>query len=234
MKEQIENVDWTKHRLPHRDVGVVPVHIVYRLYGSVPKVELEKLLEERKQLFGSRGLVRPVASGQDNQGKSTGRDVRSRSEWTEEKFEDLLHNRSNGPYHLANPQIAKLVLESWHWITEKYSLYLYAICVMSNHVHVLLSAKGEETVSIGAVMKAHKNFTAIAANKLLGQTETSFWAAGYFDRDLRKNQFITLMWYILNNPVNAKQVKHWEEWPFTYLNPDYDPFFRTTPDVLSG
>ena len=77
MKEQIEKVDWTKHRLPHRDVGVVPIHIVYRLFGSVPKVEIEKLLEERQQLYGSGRLVRPVASGQDNEGKSTGRDVRS-------------------------------------------------------------------------------------------------------------------------------------------------------------
>lgn len=227
MKEQTENIDWEKHRLPHRDIGMVPVHIVYRLFGSVAQVEIEKLLEERNRLFGSgrAGSGRPVRH------IKTGRDVRSRAEWTEEKFEALLHQKSNGPYHLSDPRIAKLVLDSWHWIAEKYHLYLYAICIMGNHVHVLLSGKGEMDVLIGSVMKAHKNFTAIAANKMLGLTGQPFWAAGYFDRDLRKDQFTTLMWYILNNPVTAGLAQQWEEWPFTYLNPDYDLLFRTAPDA---
>jgi putative transposase len=227
MKEQTENIDWEKHRLPHRDIRMVPIHIVYRLFGSVPQVDIEKLLEERKRLYGGSG--RPVLYNDE-----AGRDVRSRAEWTEEKFEDLLHQKSNGPYHLSDPRIAKLILDSWHWIAEQYNLYLYAVCIMGNHVHALLSGKGETEVLIGSVMKAHKNFTAIAANKILGLTGQSFWAAGYFDRDLRKDQFSTLMWYILNNPVTAGLAEQWEEWPFTCLNPDYDLLFRTAPDTPSG
>jgi putative transposase len=318
MRKQADQLNRAKHRLPHRDIGGVPVHIVYRLFGSIPRAEIEKLLAERKSIYGGSGrpvrpndgaaplppvpdvpvrpddgaaplppvpdvlvqpddgaaplspapdvLVRPNdgsapippapdVSVRPDDGAAllppvpdvlvrphplypvrpiTGRDVRSQSEWTEEKFEGLLHRKSNGPYHLANPRIAKLVLESWHWIAERFNLYIYTICVMSNHVHILLSGKGEETVPVGAIMKAHKNFTAIAANKLLGRTGKSFWAAGYFDRDLRKDQFITLMWYILNNPVNARQVERWEDYPHTYLNPDYDLLFRTAPDVSSG
>lgn len=229
MKEQTEGINWEKYRLPHRDIGMVPMHIVYRLFGSIPQAEIRQLLEERERLYGSgRPLDRDVPS------RVPGRDVRSRAEWTEEKFEALLHHKSNGPYHLSDPRVAKLVLDSWHWIAEKYHLYLYAICVMGNHVHALISAKGETDVLIGSVMKAHKNFTAIAANKMLGLSGQSFWAAGYFDRDLRKDQFTTLMWYILNNPVAAGQVQQWEEWPYTYLNPDYDLLFRTAPDVPSG
>jgi hypothetical protein len=49
---------------------MVPIHIVYRLYGSIPQLEIVKLVEERKRLYGSG---RPVRHGD-----KAGRDVRNR------------------------------------------------------------------------------------------------------------------------------------------------------------
>lgn len=147
------------------------------------------------------------------------------SEWTEAQFEELLHYQSNGPYHLLNLEIIKIIIDSWLWFQEQKNIYVYAISIMGNHVHVLIQSKDNSVLNIGSLMKAHKNFTAIACNKIVGNSGISFWEAGYYDRDLRPDQVTTLMWYILNNPVKTGLADNWWEWPGSYIHPDYAELF---------
>ena len=104
---------------------------------------------------------------------------------------------------------------------------------MSNHVHVLARSRSGENIPAGNIMQSVKSYTAAKGNHILGRTGT-FWSLSYFDRDVRPGKFTTVMWYILNNPVKANLVTHWEQWPATYLNPDLDLLFRSSPEPEVG
>ena len=199
-------------KLPHRPFRHIPMHIVYRLNGSLPRVIIEQLRQERARLRSECG---PSAAGKT-----------LAEEQFETSLDDALHGQSNGPYHLANPRLASLVLESWQFVAERHTLQLYAVCVMSNHVHVLARSRSGQDIDAGLVMQQHKSYTASEANKLLGLVGQSFWATSYFDRDVRNGTFDTVMWYVLNNPVSCGLVAHWEDWPWTYLNPEFDLLYR--------
>ncbi|THH37741.1 transposase [Neolewinella litorea] len=201
-------------KLPHRPLRHIPMHIVYRLSGSIP----QKVLTEMREKYWKYQEAYGEAQTPFNE---PGPRILA-----EQLLEEALHHKSNGPYHLANPAIAKLVLDSWKWLAEHRGVMLFAICVMSNHVHVLARSSSEAEVDTGSIIKAHKNFTALRANRILGIRGQPFWATSYFDRDVRTGKFSTVMWYLLNNPVKAGLVKHWEDWPHTYLHPDYDLLFR--------
>lgn len=145
----------------------------------------------------------------------------------ESLLEDAIHNKSNGPYFLAKERLSKIVIDSWLWIANTHGLFVYAICVMSNHVHVILRGPlAAEPLALAPIIQTHKSFTATMCNRVLDRTGTPFWSKHYFDRDIREGRFSTVMWYVLNNPVKAGLVDHWREWHATWLHPDYTHLFR--------
>ncbi len=142
------------------------------------------------------------------------------------EIDDLLDKRRDGPFHLQRPDIARLVMDSWKNLEQRGVVYVYAVCVMGNHVHVIVRAPSfRETVNISKLLQSHKSYTSRQANVLLDLTGRSFWAEDYFDRRVRKGKFLRVMWYVLNNPVKAGLVSHWEEWPHTYIHPEYRSLF---------
>ncbi len=190
------------------------MHIVYRLKGSIPQSVIETIWVE-------------YARHQKDKLTDPSSDAGSKNKLLYERLlEDALHQQSNGPYHLSKPEIAKAVLDSWQWIAENSHILVYAVCVMSNHVHVLAASRTGDTIPAGSIVHAHKSYTSLRANRLLGTQGTPFWEISYFDRDVRPGKLITVMWYVLNNPVKDGLVTHWEDWPFTFLNPEYDMLFR--------
>lgn len=207
---------YLKGKLPHRPFRGTPMHIVYRLHGSLAISEIERLKQERERLRKEYG--------ESLTGRAT----------AEEAFEgvldDTLHTTLNGPYYLARPAFAQLVLDSWKYVARQYGIFICAVCVMSNHVHVVARSVSGEAVDPGLVMGRHKSFTGSEANKLLGASGQAFWAVSYFDRDVRPGTFETVMWYVLNNPVKSKLALHWEQWEWTYLNPVYDAQYRWSTD----
>jgi REP element-mobilizing transposase RayT len=142
-------------------------------------------------------------------------------------LDDYLHNENNGPYHLARPKLATIVLASLLTLHEREIVYIYAICVMSNHVHAVLGVPdGKELVDVGQLMKSHKGFTGRMCNRILNTTGLPFWDNSYFDRTVRRGKFITVMAYVLNNPVKAGLVEHWSAWPHSWLNPEFELLFK--------
>lgn len=142
-------------------------------------------------------------------------------------LDDALHKMSNGPYHLRLPEIRKVIFDSWKWIADNHSLYIYVVCVMSNHVHILArKQEGNEPIDSAVIMKAHKSFTSRVCSKLLNKKGEPFWESNYFDRTVRGGTFNRVMWYILNNPVTVGLLNDWRDWPGTWLNPDLDQLFR--------
>jgi putative transposase len=104
---------------------------------------------------------------------------------------------------------------------------------MSNHVHVVFapflterdlmegrSARGLTFMSfqppLDVIMHSLKSFTAQEANKLIGRTG-AFWEAESYDHVIRTHaEFHRVVAYVLNNPVKARLVRRWQEWPWSW------------------
>ena len=122
--------------------------------------------------------------------------------------------------------MAAIVIESWKFLHARRDVLVYAVCVMGNHVHVVLSGSaGSPDVSLGPIMENHKGYTARMANRKLARTGKTFWESGYFDRRIRQGRFMRVMWYVVRNPVSAGLVRQWEDWPATWVHPEYAPMF---------
>ncbi len=202
-------------------------HINYRLAGSVPRSVLARLKEERaaalRKLEISLTGVPPTVADE----------VRKRQQFTidgklELEIDNYLDKATNGPYYLKEPAIAQIVMDSLKYIDEEGSMELYAACVMSNHVHLLVACPPDlDVLRLDNLMGRHKTHTAKAANKLLARTGQSFWQSNYFDRYVRPGKFLRVLMYVLNNPVKAGLVDHWSDWPHTYLRNDLKPLVET-------
>ena len=193
-----------------------------RLAGSIPQAEIKRLKQQRDNeldaLYNSSEATIPealLASRKHIKGVyHLGIDT-------------ALHELSNGPYHMSNPEIAEIVMNSLKWLAENGRWFLYSACIMGNHLHLVARAPdGKEEVELGPIINSFKTFTANRANLLLSNTGKPFWSSVYYDRDVRQGKFTKVMWYVLENPVKAKLVQNWMEWNFTYVHPEYLELFR--------
>jgi putative transposase len=149
------------------------------------------------------------------------------------KFEDLLHRAQIGPEWLKDKRVAKIVADSLHFLDGR-SYTLDAYCVMSNHVHAVFKpfvteAELREAIddrgryhfesnhpSLARIMKSIKGYTAREANRVLGR-RGHFWHAESYDHYVRDAaEYGRIVKYVLNNPVKAGLVGHWQEWEWNY------------------
>lgn len=63
-----------------------------------------------------------------------------------------------------------------------------------------------------------KKYTGRQSNRLLHRNG-NFREEESYDHWLRPGEFDRVLKYILNNPVKAQRVKHWQDHPWTYCNP---------------
>lgn len=207
--------------MKHRDFSLTPVHIIDRLHGSIPQVRLE---EKRKLLRLEIQNIRKIIGGlpKDKRSKKQKQLLAKARAKFEFELDDLLHNDSNGPYYLENDAIAQIVIEAWKFQTLARGLVVIAVCIMSNHIHALVRGPDNGTIlPAGPILHSVKSFSARKSNELLSRTHNPFWEHTYFDRDVREGKFMTVFWYIINNPVKAGLVDNWRDWPHTYVNPAY-------------
>ncbi|MFH0990568.1 MAG: hypothetical protein V1799_11195 [bacterium] len=65
-------------------------------------------------------------------------------------------------------------------------------------------------------MRKLKWNTALKANKLLHR-HGAFWQDESYDHVIRdSDELERTVWYVLNNPVKARLVESWDQWPWTY------------------
>ena len=149
-----------------------------------------------------------------------------RAEWTAElehlsDTEQKLHRRKrieaaldegHGACFLVDSRIARLVVDTLRRFDgERYQLHAW--CVMPNHVHVLVTPLGTNTLS--SIVHSWKSFTANEANRKLGRSGR-FWMPEYFDRAIRNERHFRLaVAYIENNPVKAGLCETPEDWPWS-------------------
>ena len=198
-------------KLPHLQPSEETFFITYRLSGSLAMSTIETLKE----------IYFKEKQHTDNQTIEKKELLRQKYFFS---FENELEKNLNDPHWLKNDLVADVVLKSLFF--NDHILYtLFAACIMSNHVHILIRLL-PNAPSLNVILQNHKKFTAVQSNKLLHRSG-SFWAEESFDTVIRNNEhFYNTVYYIIKNPVKAGLIKNWYEWKWTYLHPELEKEYR--------
>ena len=174
--------------LPHFEAGAIPQHICFRLADSLPKSLLEQWEDELRRL--------PETEQQNER---------------RQRIETAL-DQGHGECLLNRPEVAAQVRDALRYFDgDRYHLHGWVI--MPNHVHVLVTLLGDNTLS--GVAHSWKSYTAQQANQLLGRTG-AFWNVDYFDRFMRdEKHFAATLDYIHWNPVKAGLCAKPDDWQWT-------------------
>lgn len=174
--------------LPHYDNDRRIQFVTFRLYDSLPKVVLLRLVQQAR-LDAAR------------------KDADLHLQRLIERFLDT----GTGECFLRLAEVAEVV-ERRLLSLDPSMISLRAWVIMPNHVHLLLlPAAGQ---SMTKIMQSIKGATAKEANQLLGRTG-EFWMRDYFDRYIRDAEhYCKAVRYIENNPVKAGLCKRAADWRF--------------------
>lgn len=199
-------------KLPHFQPAEATYFVTFRLAGSIP-VEVIRRLRENYELV-EKGILEQ---------KDLTEKERRELVYAEQKrlfaaADDFLDANPNEPYWLREKEVAEIVANEMKMHDEQwYTLWSY--CIMPNHVHLLLTLL-EKAPVLTKILQNVKSYSAQKSNRVLGLSG-QFWERESYDHVVRKDgEFERIIHYILQNPVKAKFVKDWADWPFTYLHPD--------------
>lgn len=199
-----------RRNLPHIQPLGATFFVTPRLYGSLPGAVLEQLHAETEQRLKA---IKAIADPETREAERY---------WVYKRqfgrLDALLDCATKGPMWLAEPAIATLLCEAFHYRDGR--VYeLIAFCVMSNHAHVVftpLCQKDGSSFALSQIMHSLKGYSAHKANGILGR-EGHFWQEESYDHYVRDAQELQrIVWYVLNNPVKAGLVDEWSKWPWTY------------------
>jgi REP element-mobilizing transposase RayT len=203
-------MEFYKRHLPHAFAENTPVFITWRLKFTLPKNVVWKMAAE-KDAFEKK--ISTLSEDYQNMQRY------QFSKKQFDKYDEMLGKNPNFPQLLIRSEIALIIQNSFKYLDgNKYCLHAY--CIMSNHVHLLLTPfveTGQEKQSVINITKSLKRFTAREINKLLGQ-EGSLWSQESYDHLVRNDkEFFRIGFYIINNPVKAGLVTDWKEWKYSWI-----------------
>jgi putative transposase len=114
---------------------------------------------------------------------------------------------------LNHREAAQIVLSSLYWLESQKRIVLDAAVIMPDHLHFVAALRQD---SLDRLMHSLKSYTAKKINVLLNR-RGAFWQPQYHDHALRKDEDLNeVVLYTLNNPVRAKLVDDFHEYPYWY------------------
>jgi len=135
---------------------------------------------------------------------------------------------NNRRFNLNRTACRKVLLYAIERAQSKYPFTLYALCIMSNHVHYLLEPEMPE--DLPRIMHWLNWYSAMSFNRMLGRTG-HFWEQRYhssgFARDDHQRALNTLR-YIHANPKAAGMTKG-----FRYSYSNYGTYDQLVDDGLT-
>ncbi len=191
---------YTRH-LPHVVPAGFPIFVTWNLKGAMPKAAVEGLLRERERLRNQT----PRAGETDAQRRLRESKLMFAAA---DRFLDLA---ADGPMHLKDPQSAGIVEDAILFgAGDRYDLFAW--CVLSNHVHVLLTPR-QALVEITRILKG---YTAYRINRLHDACGREFWQDESYDHWSRdEDEMFRIIDYIEKNPVAAGLCRSSEDWPWS-------------------
>ncbi|MEA1887472.1 MAG: transposase [Bacteroidota bacterium] len=130
-----------------------------------------------------------------------------------------------------------MILESLKYCQENKGLEIFAYCIMSNHIHLIVRANGKHSLS--DIIRDFKKFTSTSIISFISEGRESrketflhkfkeegqkqarsqkykVWQRGYHAIELSSNKFLDQrIDYIHNNPVNEMLVSRPEDYLFS-------------------
>jgi putative transposase len=212
------NLNYTRH-LPHRAPEGFPIFVTWNLKGAMPAPVIEALKQKRGRLERQ-----PPRRGET----SAERSIRE-NKILFAAADQFLDRAVDGLMHLKEPGVAKIVEDAILFgAGERYELFAW--CVMSNHVHVLIKpgSCGAESnqrqagkpdlrnCDLPRVMKGLKGFTADRINEVLDTRGSVFWQDESYDHWARdEDEMLRIIQYIEDNPTKARLCLRAEDWPWS-------------------
>jgi 1-hydroxy-2-methyl-2-(E)-butenyl 4-diphosphate synthase len=194
----------TSTYLPHWRIPGATYAVTFRVKDSLPASVLKEYEQKKSLLLEKVHQEKQRAGSRDTSDylRKLHAEIQA---LTESIIEPALH-AADGPQPLADPEIARMMLQSLkHFDGGRYDLLAWS--VMPNHVHALLTPlEGHELERILQGMKTH---TAKEANRMLGTTGT-FWQEEYYDHIVRDGEDLKhQVTYILGNPGKGRASVEW-------------------------
>jgi len=131
-------------------------------------------------------------------------------------YDDLLAVNKTGTVDLSLPENSNIITETIQFWEGK-RLETQAFCIMHNHVHWVFKLKETDEngkpVYLQDIMHSVKRQSSNRINKSAGK-KGALWQKESFDTTIRDEEHeYNAIRYTLNNPVAAKLVKDWKDWP---------------------
>jgi REP element-mobilizing transposase RayT len=199
-----------RRNLPHIQPPGASLFITFSLVGSLPATVRRALQAEAKAQEERLSTLPDPAE-------------RARQQYLQQiqhfgRWDKALDTEPAGPHWLKDPQVAQTVVDSIHYLDGRF-YELDSFCIMSNHVHLLMTPLQETSgnyYSLAKIMHSLKGYTARRANAILGR-QGQFWQHESYDHIVRDPaELLRIRHYILQNPVKASLVERWADWPYSY------------------
>jgi putative transposase len=192
-------LSFRRRNLPHWRVADRSYFVTFRLKHTLPADVVAAYREEIETLHA---------------GHASPEDLKECHRRHFRKIEAILHRNDAGCRHLAQPPIARLVLEAFDFIESRYHWRVPCAVVMPNHVHCLCAGQADAVAPLEKALGVLKGWTGREANRILG-LQGAFWAPENFDHWCRTAESLDHFGqYIVLNPVKAGLVKTSEAWPW--------------------
>lgn len=111
----------------------------------------------------------------------------------------------------CNESLARDFLSLLQRYSKENDISIYAYCIMTDHVHLLVSASGKKDI-ISFVREIKSLSTRIAWGY---DYQGSIWQGSFYDHFLRKDEDLKgVATYIIQNPVRKGIVEDWRDYKF--------------------
>ena len=186
--------------LPHWYREGATYAVTFRLEDTLPKNLLTAYAKEKGEL--KHRIDQADKDGEEGLSRDLQKQLH---QLYRDRIETIL-DEGMGECWMKDPKIAAIIADAIkHFAGERYDLGAW--CVMSNHVHMILSPREGE--SLADILHSIKRYSAHEANKVLGRDGT-FWQKESYDHIIRNAEdFANQTKYVLNNPKSAGLVD-WE------------------------
>ncbi len=207
--------------LPHLQYVGAIFFVTFRLKGSLPASVIQGLITERDNA---------IARLNERNSSTIIDEIDKEKKRYFARIERTLDACQYGPDWLRLTDIRMVVANRIKQAAPKgYDLLAY--CIMPNHVHLVVDTANQldalstqQEVTDDTYQQLYKTLglikggSAFEANRLLNRTG-AFWQPESYDHYVRDgNELARIIDYVVQNPVRAGLVTHWEAWPGTFLD----------------
>lgn len=179
----------TGKKLPHWNQGGCVQFVTFRLADSLPQTKLKEYGDLKEQWIAEHPKPWDMATQEEYEHKVG----KAMDKWIDAGYGECI---------LKDESVRNIVADTiMHFNGERYDIHAFVI--MPNHVHVLLSPRGDNLVQ--DIVGSWKKFSAHEINKMLGR-QGSVWERESFDHMVRNEfSYKEKVDYIISNPAALPQ-----------------------------